>query len=105
MKDRLCCRHTAVPAIGMCIHCHKPYCQECQVETPFGKFCCFDCSGKYAAFKTTWKEPKLKFPWLGGMVAGVILLAVIGEAIAFVGNRWFHISSLAPFDLVSRFLP
>ena len=104
MIDRLCFYHNTVPAEGMCIHCHKPYCPACKIETHYGKFCCFDCSGKYAAFKATWKEPKLRTPWLGAMVSGVIMLAVLAEGLAWAGHRWLGISALAPFDLISRFL-
>lgn len=103
MKDRLCFYHTAVEAVGMCIHCHKPYCQACQVVTPYGKFCCHDCSGKYAAFKASWKEPKLRSPWLGPLLSGLILLALLAIVVAWAGHRFLGISALAPFDVISRF--
>jgi hypothetical protein len=103
MKDRLCFYHVSEPAVGMCLHDHKPYCQACEVVTPYGKFCCFDCSGKYAAFKATWKEPKLRSPWLGPMLAGMVLLLVLGVAAAWAGHRVLGISSLERFDVITRF--
>ncbi|KAF0243830.1 MAG: hypothetical protein FD180_3046 [Planctomycetota bacterium] len=103
MKDRLCFYHNTVQAVGMCLHDHKPYCQACEVVTPLGKFCCFDCSGKYAAFKSTWKEPKLRSPWLGPMLAGAVLLLVLGAGAAWAGHRLLKISALEPFDVVTRF--
>lgn len=103
MKDRLCFYHVTAPAVGMCLHDHKPYCQPCEVVTPYGKFCCFDCSGKYAAFKASWKEPKLRTPWLGPLLAGAVLLLALGAGAAWAGHRWLGISALAPFDVITRF--
>ncbi|NUN48453.1 MAG: hypothetical protein HUU15_06455 [Candidatus Brocadiae bacterium] len=102
MKDRLCFNHREAPAVGLCRHCHRPYCGTCRVATPLGEFCCFDCSGRYAAFKSTWREPKLKFPWFGSFVTGLVLLVLLGLVAAWVGHRWLNIRALAPFDIISR---
>jgi hypothetical protein len=101
--ERTCNAHPSAPAVGMCHQCHKPYCTKCRLKTPLGEFCCFECSGKYAAFKATWKDPKLKFPWFGAFVTSAILLAALALGVAWVGNRVLGISALRPFDFITRF--
>jgi len=104
MKDRLCFAHHSVPAVGMCNQCHRPYCAACRVETPLGVFCTFECSGKYAAFKAKWKEPKLRTPWFAAFVSGVVLLAALALGAVWAGHRFLGIGALEKFDLIGRLL-
>lgn len=104
MKDYLCFKHHDRSAIGMCLQCHRPYCEECRTTTPYGAFCTFECSGKYAAFKAVWREPKLRHPWLAATVTGLLLLAALALAGAWAGHRLLGISALARYDLIGKFL-
>lgn len=103
MRTRLCFRHPQVEAEAMCTHCHKPYCAECRVDTPYGGFCCFDCSGHYAAWKAKYKEPKLHKQYLVPFIAGVILLGMLALGAAWVGHNVLHIDFFRKFDLIGKF--
>jgi hypothetical protein len=103
-RERYCFKHNTVAAEAYCLHCHKPFCKQCEIETPYGKFCCHNCSGLYAAWKARWKEPNLRKPWAAIIVSSLLCLGALGLGIAWAGSRYLGLKFLAPFDLIGKFL-
>jgi len=77
-SEMKCVNHPEVDAIGICVHCHKPICHECSVESSNLLFCSQACAGQALLDKAYHKQratpQKSNEVAVGGKFASSLLL-------------------------------
>ncbi|MBI3268903.1 MAG: hypothetical protein HYZ53_07770 [Planctomycetes bacterium] len=105
MPTKFCLNHKEVESVAQCHQCHKPVCEKCLVSTGLGDFCSATCQQKNKNFKETYKEPKLPGPSLVSRLFSLVLTVAFLMVVVHLCVRFQLLTSLAPYDLVGKYLP
>ena len=79
-----CYKHPDRDAVGMCVGCGNPICQQCNVKLDEDN-CCEECKGKLAATTKKKKQPSKRNKWLLGLLIGCgtfMFIVMIGGILA-----------------------